>query len=563
MPSHPSLIDAVMALERQELDRPSICLSELDRRDVLITGRALFDAVAHDAPIFNRLGALLALQREDSDIVTGVMTRQIVAGILERSATWLRLDSNGVPRPVAAPSYLVDDILALPSPGLRRLRRIVRIPTHLRSGHLVQTPGYDPDSELFLHLRDGFGIPQVPDDPSVEDVEAARLLLLDDLLGDFEFESDADLANAVAIILTVVLREFFNGPSPLFVIEADRPGTGKTLLARVIAILMTGSDAGVMALPPSDDQIGKKITAALLKGQSLGVVDNIAGHVDAPSLAAVATTELWHDRRLQTSDMLTLPNTGVWILTGNQVSLSRELERRSVRILLAPRLLDGDKVFKFPELEAWTVENRGLLVWAALTLVTYWLAHGRPCSSKTLRSYVSWSRVVGGVLELLGIEGFLGNRDRHHELVDDDAMAETEFFQTWVDRIGPRYVGVTELLEKAIEVELPCLVNRTTPRQRRTALGKFLGRVAERPELAPAGFRVSRREDRSRKAFAYSVTTVRASSAAGDGPGHVVPLTVKTRNDPVMTRPVSDAVAAPTGSCGSSGSFSETTSEGS
>jgi len=60
---------------------------------------------------------------------------------------------------------------------------------------------------------------------------------------------------------------------------------------------------------------------------------------------------------------ISTPNKMIWVVTGNNVVLSGELTRRSVRIRIDPNtdqpwLRDG---FKYPHLEAWIADNRGRL----------------------------------------------------------------------------------------------------------------------------------------------------------------------------------------------------------
>jgi hypothetical protein len=59
----------------------------------------------------------------------------------------------------------------------------------------------------------------------------------------------------------------------------------------------------------------------------------------------------------------------------------------------------------------WARENRSELVGAALSLAAAWHEQGRPTGGAVLGSYQSWADVIGGILEVAGIPGFLGNKD--------------------------------------------------------------------------------------------------------------------------------------------------------
>ena len=65
----------------------------------------------------------------------------------------------------------------------------------------------------------------------------------------------------------------------------------------------------------------------------------------------------------------------------------------------------------------WVRANRGRLVAACLTLGQAWIAAGRPRGRRSIGSYEAWAQVLGGVLEVAGIEGFLGNLDEMMDAV--------------------------------------------------------------------------------------------------------------------------------------------------
>jgi hypothetical protein len=176
-------------------------------------------------------------------------------------------------------------------------------------------------------------------------------------------------------------------------------------------------------------------------------LDNAVGRTDSPALASVLTAERWTDRQLGRSEMLSLANHAVWLLTGNNPGLSMELARRSVRIRIAPAV---DRPwqrqgFRHPDLLAWATENRPALVRAAITLVRAWLAAGRPAHGRKLGSFEGWSEVLGGVLEVAGVGGFLGNLDRLYEEADAEGHMWREFVAAWWDQHGDKPVRCSDL----------------------------------------------------------------------------------------------------------------------
>jgi hypothetical protein len=173
----------------------------------------------------------------------------------------------------------------------------------------------------------------------------------------------------------------------------------------------TGRVSDSRTLASQDDEARKMLTAELSRGRPIIMLDNTDERkkLDCPSLASVVTAETWTDRLLGKTAMLTLPNRALWLITGNNPALSMEIARRCVRIRIDPRV---DRPwrrsgFKHPVVVEWARENRCRLVQAILVIVRAWLAAGQPTSDQRLGSFERWAAVVGGILDVVGIPGFL------------------------------------------------------------------------------------------------------------------------------------------------------------
>jgi hypothetical protein len=77
------------------------------------------------------------------------------------------------------------------------------------------------------------------------------------------------------------------------------------------------------------------------------------------------------------------------------------------------------------------------LLAAVLLLVRAWFAAGQPCRrDRDFQSFTDWERVVGGVLEVAGVEGFLGNRKAWRAESDYEQQAwDAHFF--WLAKTFP------------------------------------------------------------------------------------------------------------------------------
>ena len=185
------------------------------------------------------------------------------------------------------------------------------------------------------------------------------------------------------------------------------------------------------------------------------------------------TTDTWKDRLLGASQMVSAPVKCLWLATGNNPTLSHEISRRTVPIRLdanveRPWLREG---FRYPDLLLHVRAHRNELVWATLTVISAWVAAGRPKGPKRLGMYEDWADVVGGVLEVAGLRGFLENLDSLYEAADAETVEWDGFLSAWFDRFGERAVKVKELFEIADEA---LDLGTGTDHSRKTALGKAL-----------------------------------------------------------------------------------------
>jgi len=83
-----------------------------------------------------------------------------------------------------------------------------------------------------------------------------------------------------------------------------------------------------------EDEWRKRITARLLQGTPLILIDNVRSRLDSAALSAALTSEIWEDRVLGFSKTAAVPVKCTWVATANNPSLSLEVARRTVSIRL-------------------------------------------------------------------------------------------------------------------------------------------------------------------------------------------------------------------------------------
>ena len=238
-----------------------------------------------------------------------------------------------------------------------------------------------------------------------------------------------------------------DGPTPLHNIGAPAPGTRKTLLAEAIAWATLGRAATAMVEGRDQDEWRKRITSRLLDAPAVVLIDNLRRRLDAAAVSAALTADVWEDRQLGASQQVRVPVRCLWLCTGNNPAFSNEIARRTVQIRLDPK---SDRPwqrtgFRHPDLRGWMRAQRAEIVEASLTLGRAWLAAGRPGGSATLGTYESWSRVMGGVLEVAGVTGLLEGLDAFYDESDAEGLAWRGFVARWHETFADRAVGVSDL----------------------------------------------------------------------------------------------------------------------
>jgi len=435
-------------------------------------------------PWLFRLGGLPSWVTPDDEgrPAAATVSEERLRHMLAKLADWRKVNAKGDAIPAPPPTGVVKSLLATPDPGLPILAGIVTTPVFGRGGVLLTEPGYHPDARLLYRPTAGFRLAPIPDRPSAQDIAAARCLLLDDLLGDFPFTSTAERAHALSLLLLSFLRAMIDGPTPLHLIEKPTPGTGATLMVDVIATVLTGVGASVMTEGRDDEEWRKRITAKLRQIPSLILIDNLREQLDSSALAAALTAPFWEDRILGQSEMTRLPIRCAWVATGNNPTFSNEMARRLVRIRLdahtdQPWRRDS---FRHPDLMVWVRVNRGRLVAACLTLCQAWIVAGRPRGGRSIGSYEIWAQTLGGVLEVAGIEGFLGNLDEMMAASDSEGGAWRAFVQTWWDRFGTAEVTVSDLFGHARMADPPLPFGGKEEHAQRISFGLALRKLRDR-----------------------------------------------------------------------------------
>lgn len=367
-------------------------------------------ALSSDPDIYTRGTVLVRAVRTPAGPgrMAGVSLVRLATATLRERLTavcdFVKVGPDGEEKDAHPPGWLVQAVEARGVwPGIRPVAGVADAPFIRPDGSICQTSGYDPATGVVLVAAGEF--PSAPESPSQDD--AARAVLdLEEVVSDFKFEAPEHRSAWIALALTVAGRFAFEGPSPMFAIDANIRGAGKGLLAQAASIISTGEETPVSTYPSDQDELRKQITTAAISGDRIILLDNIEGRLGDGTLDRVLTCATWRDRLLGSSDQVKLPMTAVWVATGNNMQIGADTARRIVHVRLdvlseAP---ENRSDFRHPNLGSWIRQERARLHMACLTVLSAYILAGRPPSGMPpLGSFEGWSNLVRSACVWVGL----------------------------------------------------------------------------------------------------------------------------------------------------------------
>jgi putative DNA primase/helicase len=155
---------------------------------------------------------------------------------------------------------------------------IITTPTLRPDGSLLTAAGYDPATRLYLAHDPGFTMPDLIKRPD-KDEAAAALAFIEALLVGFPFVEQVDRAVALSGILTALVRGVLP-TAPLHAIRAHSPGTGKSFLVDLAAVIATGRRCPVIAAGKTEEETEKRLGALLRDAVPVVSIDNVNGELE-------------------------------------------------------------------------------------------------------------------------------------------------------------------------------------------------------------------------------------------------------------------------------------------
>ena len=297
---------------------------------------------------------------------------------------------------------------------IRPIIGVVEAPIFRPDGTIAQEPGYD-DATGYLYRPTG-EFPGVPENPTQEDARLA-FISLRQVFCDFPYVTEPMRDVPIAALLTILARAAIDGNVPVFAFEASIQGSGKTLQGDAVHIIATGRMGAHGPFPHDPEEQRKAIFSCARSGAPVAFFDNVKGQFGGEAIENAITSGEIKQRVLGASDDITVPWILTTIVTGNNMTMTEDMLRRSLMCRIEPKEEDPTdrNNFAHPDLLDWVRAERPRLLVAALTILRAYACKGFPDAGLgVMQSFNAWSRLVPSAIYFAGGENVLkakGSRD--------------------------------------------------------------------------------------------------------------------------------------------------------
>ncbi len=321
-------------------------------------------------------------------------------------------------------NYVDTTVMPLPP-----LRGVMRVPFLRPDGSVCETPGYDRATGIMFDPCGG----RFPQMPHVTRQDAMQLAydaawrLLSPLRG-YQFTTTTkdpdeewdftDTGRTVALSAFMTATAVHATPTrPSYLIDAAVFGAGKTMLAELPIIMLTGDDPALLSLADEErgtvEEFNKQLDTSLLDGMGYVILDNANGDLNRfGRLTVLQTARTIRVRLFGKLEKVDVDNNFIVLVSGNNVDTTGDSARRFLRSRIRTDVDNPDQQkFDFdPRQEV--IEDREQMCIDALTIMrAYQVAGAPPQGGRPYGSFEDWTRVVRDALLWLGFSDIIASND--------------------------------------------------------------------------------------------------------------------------------------------------------
>lgn len=364
---------------------------EVDDGKAVNAQRVILSALPAFPSVFKRSGQLVRV------VPDGRILPYTLQTLSQEIETYLRLEKGGRGNAAKCPEFIAKRVLEDGSwPGVSEVVAAIPMPCVRADGTVIAAKGLDEQTGLFL-LNEWDRPPQVLD---LEGCKAAFAKAWEPF-AEFPFHDSTARGVMAAVMLTAVCRPALEA-APAFLINAQSPGTGKTLLCDAL-VTLAGSTAGGRALSSKAEEQAKQLTSIFKEAPAAFYFDNFFGTLRGGTEFCMAlTSPVFKSRLLGGNEELQVPNRALTLVNGNNVGLRGDVVRRFLTLTLDSGDGLSTRVHGFNPVH---LIRRNLAAYRGALidlLVTYKAGVGDWRPADGLPSFEDWNKLVRGCVIWLG-----------------------------------------------------------------------------------------------------------------------------------------------------------------
>lgn len=226
----------------------------------------------------------------------------------------------------------------------------------------------------------------------------------DEYFADEEHFAPERFANALSMVIQPLARPFIPGSTPLYWVRND----GAMDFVEAVSSLYFPEPVVRIKWHGDDPHFSERITDGLQWSPSLFWIDGQGRKNSSKALEQALGAATWTGTVSYGTSLMTLPIRCLWVTTDARALSDRLL---TLAVEVEVEQIGNYRECRWQPLPAFVVYNRPRFYGAALTLVRAWLEAGKPMFYHKRHRFSQWSQVIGGILEVAHVPGFLVNME--------------------------------------------------------------------------------------------------------------------------------------------------------
>lgn len=240
--------------------------------------------------------------------------------------------SKGASKIIDVPQAVIDTLLAGNAHAAPTVKGLLLHPSVRSDGTIWAGPGLDSATSL-MYAGDPFDtLPPYRQRAAKEALKRLRQTFLQG----FAFATRADEDMALASLFTGVVRRMLP-QAPGFAYVAPMQASGKTTLARIVHLILTGREMDVCRFPEgNEEEMAKYLLALLQSSPEMICLDNVTDGLTfhSTTLAQAITAPVFNARVLGKSQAMSCPTNALFVVTGNNIQLGADEATRWLMVNL-------------------------------------------------------------------------------------------------------------------------------------------------------------------------------------------------------------------------------------